>query len=168
MQAGAWRKKNVSKLSVGIYTGNSQLDGQSLNAWKKQNKTKLRSKLRSDSPTPWPIFWENRWGKRACIQRTPQHCFCYRVLARSAHHKTGQWIWERRGWGKEETLIEELADQDGRLVPWNNHLLRAWLPGSFMDQRWVGRWGNKVKNPYKCPLEWQPQAGECVSFTLRG
>ena len=28
------------------------------------------------------------------------------------------------------------ADQDnGRLVPQNNHLVKAWLPGSFLDQR---------------------------------
>ena len=67
----------------------------------------------------------------------------------------------RKDGGKrqEETLIEELADQeDGRLVPWNSHLVRAWLPGSFMGQKWEGRWENKIKrlfSPCKCPLEQQ-------------
>ena len=38
--------------------------------------------------------------------------------------------------GKEETLIRELAGlKDGKLVPQNKHLLGAWLPGSFIDQR---------------------------------
>ena len=50
---------------------------------------------------------------------------------------TGQWIWETRGWGKEETLIREPADQeDGKLAPQNNHLIGVWMPGSFIDQRW--------------------------------
>ena len=36
-------------------------------------------------------------------------------------------------------FIWELADgEDGRLGPQNNHLVGAWMPGSFMDQRWVG------------------------------
>jgi len=30
----------------------------------------------------------------------------------------------------------ELADQeDGRLVPQNNHLIGVWMPGSFIEQR---------------------------------
>ena len=50
---------------------------------------------------------------------------------------TGQWIWEMRGWGKEETLIGEPTDQeDGKLAPQNNHLIGVWMPGSFIDQRW--------------------------------
>ena len=33
-------------------------------------------------------------------------------------------------------FIQEPGDrEDDRLVPQNNHLVRAWLPGSFMDQR---------------------------------
>ena len=51
-------------------------------------------------------------------------CICYWVQACSAHHTTGQWIWETKGWGKEETLIGETADwEDGRLAPQNNHLI---------------------------------------------
>ena len=38
---------------------------------------------------------------------------------------------------KEETLIGELTDQkDGRLAPQNNHFIRVWMPGFFIDQRW--------------------------------
>ena len=48
----------------------------------------------------------------------------YWFQACSAHHTTGQLIQEMRCWGKEETLIGEPADQeDGRLVPQNNHLI---------------------------------------------
>ena len=33
-------------------------------------------------------------------------------------------------------LFEKLADQeDSRLTSQNNHLVGAWMPGSFMDQR---------------------------------
>ena len=61
---------------------------------------------------------------------------CYRVRACSAHHTTGQWIWETRCWGKEETLSEESANrEDGRLAPQNNHLMGVWMPNSFIDQR---------------------------------
>ena len=35
------------------------------------------------------------------------------------------------------TLFGEPTDQeDGRLMSLNNHLVEAWMPGSFMDQRW--------------------------------
>ena len=35
------------------------------------------------------------------------------------------------------TLFGKPADpeEDGRLTSQNNHLVRAWMPGSFMDQR---------------------------------
>ena len=34
-------------------------------------------------------------------------------------------------------LFRKLADgEDGRLTSQNNYLVRAWMPGSFMDQRW--------------------------------
>ena len=33
-------------------------------------------------------------------------------------------------------LIRGTADQeDGRLAPQNNHLIRVWMPGYFIDQR---------------------------------
>ena len=61
---------------------------------------------------------------------------CYRVQAHSTHHPIGQSIGQRRCWGKEETWIGEPADwEDVRLVPQNNNLVGAWMPGSFMDQR---------------------------------
>ena len=65
-------------------------------------------------------------------------------------HTTGRWLRETRGWDKEETWIMEPADQgDGRLVPQNSHLVRAWLPGSFMDQRWRLRGLGEVRNKVK-------------------
>ena len=43
-------------------------------------------------------------------------------------------------------LIWEPADhEDGRLEPQNNHLVRAWLPGSFMGQRQGGEKGEETK-----------------------
>ena len=40
---------------------------------------------------------------------------------------------------QEEALIREPADrEEGRLVPQNNHLVRAWLPGPLKQQRWQG------------------------------
>ena len=68
MREAAWRKKNPPKLSLGIYTGNSQYNGQFLNAWKKT----LRLKLGSDIPTPWPISNEKTIDQKA---RTPQQSF---------------------------------------------------------------------------------------------
>jgi len=47
-------------------------------------------------------------------------------------------IWNHNcNWGKEETLIRELAYQeDARLAHQNNHLIGIWMPGTFIDQRW--------------------------------
>ena len=74
---------------------------------------------------------------------------CYQVQAPSVRCITRQWIPETSCWSKEGTLIGEPAGQeDGRLSPQNYHLVRAWLPGSFMDLRWKGGgggWGNKSK-----------------------
>ena len=54
------------------------------------------------------------------------------VQAHSAHHTKGQWIWEMRSWGKEETLFREPADrEDGRLAPQNNCLIEVWMPDSL-------------------------------------
>ena len=61
-------------------------------------------------------------------------------------------------WEKGGTLLRELTDGDVSLVPQNNHLVGAWMPGSFTGQRWGGRWGNKVKRPSlssKRLLKWQ-------------
>ena len=45
------------------------------------------------------------------------------------------------------TLFGKPADQeDSGLSPQNNHLFRAWMPGSFIDQRW-GELRSKVKRP---------------------
>jgi len=44
-------------------------------------------------------------------------------------------------------FVWELPDQeDGRLAPQNNQLVGAWLPSSFMDQRWRGgeEWSKKT------------------------
>ena len=47
--------------------------------------------------------------------------------------------------GSGRDFIQELADgEDGRLVSQNNHLVRAWLPGSCMDPRW-GQVRGKVR-----------------------
>ena len=48
--------------------------------------------------------------------------------------------------GMRKGLFQELVDrEDGRLAPQNNHLVRAWLPGSFMDQRRGGVGGEEIK-----------------------
>ena len=89
---------------------------------------------------------------------------------------TVQWVWEKRFWSKEQTLIWEPPDwEDGRLAPQNNHLV-LWLPGSFMDQRWwgggvrgVGRWRSKVKRLFslcKCALRWQASGRGICWFHL--
>ena len=58
---------------------------------------------------------------------------CYQAQVHSARWTVDQWIKQVRCWGKEGTLIGEPADQeDGRLAPQNNHLLGAWMPGSFI------------------------------------
>lgn len=71
---------------------------------------------------------------------------CYKLALLTP--QTVQWIQEKRFWGKKQTLIWEPPDwEDGRLAPQNNHLIKAWLPGSFLDQRWGGgRWRSKEKD----------------------
>ena len=73
---------------------------------------------------------------------------------------------ESERWGDEvrkKAFYSKPPDQnDSRVVSQNNCLVKAWLPGSFMDQRWEGgRWGSKVKlfNTCKSPLEWGKPSG---------
>ena len=58
---------------------------------------------------------------------------------------------ESKRWGveaRDTTLFRKPADWEvGRLMSQHNHLVGVWMPGSFMDQRWGGRWGNKVYRP---------------------
>ena len=64
----------------------------------------------------------------------------YRVQARSACLARKADESETKVLGQGRDFIWELADQeDGRLVPQNNHLVGAWLPDSFMDKNW-GQW----------------------------
>ena len=64
-------------------------------------------------------------------------CICYWVQAHSAHCTTGQWIWEMRGWGKEEIIIGETADrEDGRLAPQNNHLIWSGCRVFYRSEIW--------------------------------
>ena len=48
-------------------------------------------------------------------------------------------------------------NSDGRLESQNNHLIRAWVPGSFMGQRWVGRKGRKQSKKTIQSLEMSPR-----------
>jgi len=95
---------------------------------------------------------------------------CYWVWADSVHHRTGQWIWERKHWGKEQILAGEPADrEDARLVPQNNFLVRTWLQGSFTQQRWGVGGGEETKEKdysilANVPWNEKPQARGCVSL----
>ena len=65
--------------------------------------------------------------------------------------------------GKEELLIWEPADwEDGRLVPQNSRLVWAWLPGSFMDQRWGG--GEETKTIQSLQMATRRQGNVLVSL----
>ena len=94
--------------------------------------------------------------------RTSNTLLCW-VQAHSVHCTTGPWIQETKCWGREETLVGELVDQqDSRLEPQNNHLIGVWMPGSFIDQREKSneklkskgrieremQWGSKVKGSF--------------------
>ena len=53
--------------------------------------------------------------------------------------KSPSWPVHPRGGfeARKMALFGKLADQeDGRLAPQNSHLVGAWKPGSFRDQRW--------------------------------
>lgn len=61
-----------------------------------------------------------------------------RVQACSALHSVNQWLRDEV-WDQQETLSgASWLTEKMVLEPQNNHLVRAWLPGSFMDQRWGG------------------------------
>jgi len=109
----------------------------------------LGSEIWDPSPTEWGRAERGRdWG-----------FVCYWIQARSARSTTGWWIWETRWWGQEETLFGKPADwEGGRLAPQNNHLIRVWMPGFFIERersneelKSKGRiererqWGSQVK-----------------------
>ena len=53
-----------------------------------------------------------------------------------------------RCWARNTALVGELTDQeDSRLKSQNNHLVRVWIPGSFMDQRWGMGGEKKLRRP---------------------
>ena len=98
--------------------------------------------------------------------------FCFQVQTLFARPRMGQWIWETICWVTEETSFGELADgeDDGRLTPQNNHLLRVWMPGSLINQRCragQGRWGSKGHLSCTHLLEWQA-SGRGAGFSEAG
>ena len=163
MQVGAWRKKNAPKLSVGTFFGNSQHNGKSLNDWKKQQQQQKKQPLREIKTRIWHPHTLAYILRKPLMKRcmNPRYAAALLLLPSPGSlcslQDSPKNLRDISAWGKEKTLIEESADQeDGRLVPWNNHLVRAWLPGSFMGQKWGGRWENNIKrlfSPCKCPLE---------------
>ena len=58
-------------------------------------------------------------------------------------------------------LIRGTADQeDGRLAPQNNHLIRVWMPGYFIDQRERSNEELKSKGRIKREMRWGSKAKE--------
>ena len=70
---------------------------------------------------------------------------------------------------RKTTLFGKPANQkDGKIAPQNKHLPRAWLPGSFMDQRWgeVRKQVKRLFNPCKCLRMASLRQGDgYISFT---
>ena len=58
--------------------------------------------------------------------------FCYQLQSHSACHTAGLWIWKMRCWGREYDFIWK-ALKNGRLMSQSNHLVKAWMPGSFIE-----------------------------------
>ena len=88
----------------------------------------------------WPKYWNFSSSIRVLNPLTRESWFCYWVQVCSAHPRIDQYILGTRCWDKEGTLFWELVDQeDGRLLAQKKaqkpHLVGAWMPGSFMDQR---------------------------------
>ena len=70
--------------------------------------------------------------------------YCYQVQGHSAYRTTSQYIRDEVLEARNTTLFKKLADQeDGRLMSQNNHLMGAWMLGSFIEQR--GEGGEEVK-----------------------
>ena len=62
--------------------------------------------------------------------------WCYRVQAYSAHHMTGQLTERQSVEARNMTLFGQLADhEDNRQPSQNNHIIKVWIPGSFIEQR---------------------------------
>ena len=87
------------------------------------------------------LFGSVSWRIRIWEEQSTGY-ICYQVQVHSARCRTGQWLWEMRGWGKEETLWggrAQITDwEDARLAPQNTHLFGVWMPGSFLGQGWKG------------------------------
>ena len=86
---------------------------------------------------------------------SPWDLLCYRVQACSACCIIGQWTWEMRCWGKQETLIREPADQeDGRLGLQNSHLIEVWMPDRLIDQKERSNEELKSKGRIEREMQW--------------
>ena len=85
---------------------------------------------------------------------------------------TGQWIGDKVLRQRNTILFGKPADrEDGRLVSLKNHLIRVWMPVSFIESERETQWGCKVKGPSVLRnISWndQPQWGDVlVSFFLQ-
>ena len=61
----------------------------------------------------------------------------------------------------------ELADQeDGRLVPQNNHLIGVWMPGSFIEQRKSNNEELKSKGRIRASGSYQEGTGKSGSYGM--
>jgi len=100
----------------------------------------LHLKKKMSSPSCW-----KRWESWSFLLVSA----CSQVQAHSACCITGQWIREMRCWGKEETLIGELASAS----KWSSYWV--WMPAYFIDQR---EWSNEELNS-KARIERERQWG---------
>ena len=76
---------------------------------------------------------------------------------------------QRRGAeARNTTLLGKPADwEDSRLTSHRNHLVRVWMPVSFIEHR-ARRWRNKVKRPLISQMSpgMARLGGRCVTFSL--
>ena len=82
----------------------------------------------------WPSFQETEKRLLHFQLTSVCHSYYYGVQARSACCTINP---RQSVEARKMTFFGMHADwEDGRLVPQNNHLPGAWMPSSFMDQRW--------------------------------
>ena len=111
------------------------------------------------------ISCDKQWRLRSCLDWPGSG------MATSAHTAESKLTllttWQTREskrWGVEArntTLFRKLANwKDGRLESQSNHLVRVWMPGSFMKSGTENQWGTEVKR--------QNRGGEVVGTKVKG
>ena len=145
--------RSATREAIARETITPQLESSSLTAAREKPVYQPAQKKKKKKKKNWPRKISN-YLKPCLISFSPQAqsaSFCYQIQAHSVGHMTGQlaerWDVEARN----TTLFRKPADwEDDRLMSRNIHLIRVWMPVSFIERERDGMRKSNEKGHESC------------------